>query len=111
MKEKIMHDVYNISKRIKDIDRDYYIVYDTSKQNFEIHNYSQIGSSYCLTLPYCELDERTLMYVLKTQSTNIDEILENIENENRLRESTIKTSAFSTILNSIEDMEKENESY
>ena len=101
-----MEDVYNISKRIKDIDRDYYIVYDTSKQKFEVHNSSQICSSYCLTLSYDELDERTLKYVLKTQSANIDEILSSIENDNNLRESAIKSSAFSEVLDSIENMEK-----
>jgi hypothetical protein len=49
VKIKISGDVYDISKRIKNIDRDYYVVYDTSKQKFEIHNSSQIDSSYCLT--------------------------------------------------------------
>lgn len=82
MKIKISGDVYDISKRIKNIDRDYYVVYDTSKQKFEIHNSSQIDSSYCLTLPYDELDERALKHVLKTQSANIDEILKEIENDN-----------------------------
>ena len=106
MKVEICFDVYNISKRIKDIDRDYYIVYDTTKQNFEVHNSSQIGSSYCLTLPFKELDERTLKHVLKTQSANIEEILNIIENDNKIRESAIKTSAFSEVLNSIEYMEK-----
>ena len=106
MNIKICGDVYNISKRIKDIDRDYCVVYNTSKQVFEIHNSNQIGSSYCLTLPYHELDERCLKYVLKTQSVNIDEILEQIENDNNLRESAIKTSAFSQIADSIENMEK-----
>lgn len=106
MKIKICGDVYNISKRIKEIDKDYYVMYDTSKQVFEIHNSNQIGSSYCLTLPYTELDERALKYVLKTQSVNIDEILEQIENDNNQRESAIKTSAFSQIADSIERMEK-----
>ena len=47
MKIKLIYDVYNISKRIKEIDKDYYIVYDTSKNKFEVHNSSQIGGSYC----------------------------------------------------------------
>lgn len=101
MKIQIENDVYNISKRIKNIDRDYYVVYDTSKQKFEVHNSKQIGSTYCLTLPYCELDERCLDYVLKTQSTNVEEILEKIENDNKMLESTNKLSAFSTILDAI----------
>ena len=106
MKIKICSDVYNISKRIKYIDKDYYVVYDTSKQHFEVHNSSQIGTSYCLTLPYDELDERAIKYVLKTQSANILEILNEIENNNNLRESANKNSAFSQIENVVEEMEK-----
>ena len=106
MKIKILSDVFNISKRIKNIDRDYFVLYDTSKQKFEIHNSNQIGSSYCLTIPYDELDERTLKCVLKTQSANIEEILNEIENDNNLRESAIKTSAFSKIMESVESVEK-----
>ena len=107
MKIKIFNDVYNISKRIKNIDRNYYIVYNTSKQKFEIHNSSQVGMSYCLTLPYNELDERTLKLVLKSSTNNIDEILEKIENNNNLIESANKTSAFSSIVDSLEqNMEK-----
>lgn len=103
MKIKVTNDVYNIAKRIKKIDRDYYIVFNTSNKNFEVHNSAQLGSSYCLTLPYNQLDERALKYVRQTQSGNIDEILEKIENDNKLRESAIKTSAFSNI---VEDLEK-----
>ena len=98
MKIKIFNDVYEISKRIKYIDKDYYVVYDTSKQKFEIHNSNQIGNSYCLTVPYKELDERTLKLVRSSQSANIEEILKNLENDNRLRESANKTSAFSNIV-------------
>ena len=107
MKIQIFNDVYNISNRIKNIDRDYYVVYNTSKQKFEIHNSSQIGTSYCLTLPYNELDERALKYVLKSSTNNIDEILEKIENNNNSIESANKTSAFSNIVDSLEqNMEK-----
>lgn len=105
MKIQIEHDVYEIANRIKDIDRDYYLIYDTSKQKFEVHNKAQLGSSYCLTIPYNELDERTLLYVRKTQSANIEEILHNLENDNNILESANKTSAFSSILDSIEDGE------
>ena len=97
MKIKILFDVYNIAKRLKDIDRDYYVVYDTSKQHYEIHNSSQKGSTYCLTIPHNQLDERVLKLVRKNQSANIDEILEQIENDNKHLESTNLTSAFSNM--------------
>ncbi len=105
MKIKITHDVYNIAKRIKYIDRNYFIMFNTSNNKFEIHNSLQMGSSYCLTLPMFELNECVLEHVRKTQSVNIDEILENIEKDNNILESANKTSAFSSVMDSIENLE------
>ena len=101
---QIENDVYNISKRIKNINRDYYVVYNTSKNKFEVYNSSQIGSSYCLSLPFTQLDERTITHVRKTQSSNLDEILEQIENNNNIRESA-NYSAFSSVMDEIGNME------
>jgi len=111
MKIKLTKDVYNIAKRIKEIDKDYYIVFNTSKGKFEVHNSMQIGGSYCLTLPYSCLDERTLTFVRKTSSTNIDYVLNEIENDNNRIESAEKTSAFNNVCESIENLRRENESY
>ena len=86
MKIKINRDVYEIAKRIKYIDKDYFIVYDTSAHVFELHNSSQKDTTYCLTIPYNTLDIRTLIYTYETRSTNIDKIVEKIENDNKLRE-------------------------
>ena len=111
MKIKLTCDVYNISKRIKEIDKGYYIVFNTSKSKFEIHNSLQLGGSYCLTLPYTNLDERTLKYVRKTSSANIDYVLNEIENDNNKIKSTEKISAFNNVYESIENLRRENESY
>ena len=77
-----------IINQVKNIPRDidYFIVYNASKDNYEIHNQSQIGSTYCVTIPYNTLDERTINFVYKTQSKNIEEILYPIEKENKLYE-------------------------
>ena len=97
MKIKLKHDVYNISTRIKSIDKGYYVVFNTITQKFEIHNSYQLGSTYCLTLPYLELDERVLKYVCKTKSENIEKILEQIENNNKQKESDEKTKSLSEV--------------
>lgn len=99
---QISHDVYNISKRIKKIDRSYYIVFNTLKEKFEIHCSNQIGSSYCLTLPYDELDERALKYVRSTQIANIGEIIEKLEYDNQLRISAEKSRATAHVEDAIE---------
>lgn len=106
MLKKIYNDVYNIAKRIKEIDRYYYLVLNTSKNKFEVHNSNQQGSTYCLTLPFNELDERTLNYINKTKSCNIEKILNEIENNNKVRESAEKHGALSELYYNIEDLRR-----
>lgn len=106
MKIKIINDVYNISNRIKEIDRDYYIVFNTSKNNFEIHNSRQKSNSYCLTLPNSKLDAHTLLFVQKTKVKNIDEVLKNIDIENKLKENEDKRNTTKELTNIIEENDK-----
>ena len=75
-------DVFDITKRIKDVDKDYYIVFNTKYKKFEVHNSSQNMNSYCLTCPYESLDKRLLDYTLKTRIVNIDKILKEIDENN-----------------------------
>lgn len=106
MKIKLCSDVYNIAKRIKKIDKDYYIVYNTSTHKFEVHNSSQLGGTYCLTIPYQFLDERTLKYVQKTSSVNLDYVLNEIESNNNLLKSTEKSSAFNNVCELLKDIKE-----
>ena len=107
MKIKLTHDVYEISKRIKNLDRGYYIVFNTSNCKFEVHNSLQLDNSYCLTLPYKHLDARALDYVAKTSSANIENILEEIENENKIQESADKSSVLTQLNDYASDILKE----
>lgn len=106
MKRKITQDVYNIANRIKDIDSGYFIVYDTLCGHFEVHNRFQYDTTYCITLPYDTLDERTLQYVYKTMSTNIENIIEDIDNHNLRCENAEKSCVLSRFNESIEEMMK-----
>ena len=81
MKIKIENDVFEITKRIKEIDDGYYIVFDTKKQVYELHN-SEQDNSYCLTVPYANLDVRLIDLLLYTNIKNIDNILNDIDNNN-----------------------------
>lgn len=107
MKIKITHDVYNISKRIKNIDKDYFLVYDTVRMCFEVHNSSEVGSTLCVTLPYPSLDERALNLVMETSSKNIENIIKKIDYDNALRESADKSRVLSEFNEVIEDKIKE----
>ena len=92
MKIIIKSDVYNISKRILDIDRSYFIVYNTSKDCYEVHSSQQLDTTYCLTVPYKHLDVRTLDCVYQTKSENIEKILNQIDVENKILENAEKQS-------------------
>lgn len=90
MKIKINSDVHDIVDRIKEIDDGYYIVFDTIKNKFELHNSNQ-PVTYCLTIPYDVLDARVLDVIYSTSVQNIDNILEEIDNSNDVIErNTIK---------------------
>ena len=79
---EIESDCLDIIKRIKAIDRDYFVVFDLDKKKYELHHCSQGGGTYCLTFPYDELDERAYTYVLKTRVENSDKLFEEIQLEN-----------------------------
>lgn len=107
MKNKITIDTFDIANRIKDIDVDYFIIFDTDKCVFEIHNSRQCDSTYCLTVPYDYLDERTLKYVNMTKSENIDKILEKIDNDNQVLENSEKSKTREELGEKLEEIQKE----
>lgn len=80
-----------ISDRIREIDKHYFIVFNRSKGRFEVHATGQLGGTYCFTLPFDELDDRTLWYTLKTQSQNVDKLIKELDKENeKLQKDNIK---------------------
>jgi hypothetical protein len=81
MKIKIENDVFDIVKRIKDLDEGYFILFDTTKKQFEVHNKNQ-NSTYCLTVPFGELDKRLVDLIKYSNMKNIDKIIEDIDRNN-----------------------------
>lgn len=102
MKIKIENDVFEITQRIKEIDEGYYIVFDTKKQMYELHNYMQ-PNTYCLTIPYDNLDSRLIDLLLYTNISNIDNIINDIDNNN----SNIERNALNNVKIQTEYMVKE----
>lgn len=81
MKIKIDSDVYDIVDRIKEIDDGYFILYDTNRKVFEVHNKNQFDS-YCLTVVDGVLDSRVIDLLYKSNIVFIDNIVEDIDNTN-----------------------------
>ena len=87
---EIESDCLDIIKRIKSIDKDYFVVFNPKKQKFELHNRAQ-RYSYCLTFPFSQLDERAYLLTLKTRVQNSDKLFEEMERENaKLEKKKIK---------------------
>ena len=82
MKIKIESDVFEITKRIKEIDDGYFVMFDTKNNRYELHNLYQ-DNTYCLTYPYADLDSRLIEMILYSNILNIDNIINDIDNNNK----------------------------
>lgn len=87
-------DAFFINERLKEIDKSYYIVFNTSRNLYEVHSSEQKGNSYAFTVPFDCLDERTLLFARKTRVENQDKIIEEIEKDNeKTYQSLVKRQA------------------
>lgn len=83
MLQPIQNDLFDIAYRVKEIDSNYYIVFNKIKKRFEVHNSGQ-KDSYCLTVPYDELDARTLDFVNKTKIENAEKLYREMDLHNEM---------------------------
>ena len=81
MKINVKDDVFNIVKRLKQVDKDYFVVFDTNSKTFQLHCKTQPFNTFCLTL-FDALDERSIIKTLKTRKQNKDKLMEEIERNN-----------------------------
>ena len=91
MKIKIESDVFDVSKRIKEIDENYFIMFNLNNNKYELHCASQ-PNTYCFSYPYEDLDERFIDMIYKTNIANIDNIIEQIDNNNAKIENNVNSS-------------------
>lgn len=85
-REIIETNVYDIPQRLREIDPGYFIVYNHADREFEVHHKEQIGNTFCLSIPYPELDCRTLYRVRETNIARAKIIMAQIEEEQIQRE-------------------------
>ena len=81
MKEKIeiSKDIFDVSHRLKKIDRDYCLVYDRDKKVYEVY----IGNLFCFKIGK-NLDNLALKKAYLTHIRNKKKLLEKIEQDNML---------------------------
>ena len=80
-KIKLIRDTFGICERIKKLDKNYYVVYDTIKRVYEIHNSKQIFNTYCINVG-STLDMRAVKKLYTSSISNLDNILKEIDRHN-----------------------------
>ena len=102
MKKKLFEiesDCLDIVKRLRAIDKDYFVLFDLDSHKFELHNHAQGKGTYCLTFPFDALDERAVNFALKTRVQNSDALFEELEAENK----ALEKAKMKKILNDFEE--------
>lgn len=74
-----------IKERLQEIDPTYYIVYNLITNRYEVHSCEQ-KDSYCFSIPYDTLDDRTLELARKSLVSRRDQIIAEMDRENEQRE-------------------------
>lgn len=113
MKILVESDVFDIAKRIKEIDDGYFILFDISNNRFELHNKKQ-SKTYCFLYPYCNLDNRLIKLIYDTNVENIDNIVycidknnAKIEHDNLIKSKDLASYKFHEIYNFANNSSKE----
>lgn len=99
----IKNDLFDIDKRLKEIDRGYFAVYNFRKKRFEVHHSGQ-KNTYCLTVPYDALDERTVRLVRKTRLERMEQLQKEIERENAKKEKEIRNQVIKQAQKAVEEV-------
>ena len=94
---KIEHDPLFIAQRLREVDKSYYIVYNTDFQRYEVHSSEQKGGSFCFIVKDNTLDARTIDYALKSRSENVEKLIRALDEENERNRLRLARSALEKI--------------
>ena len=99
MKEYLVvyKDVFFIYRRIKEIDRNYCLMFNLKNKCFEIHNFNQRGTSFVMTAE--PLDSRLISKLVETRVENVNKLIQKLDGENE----RIKMQGKKTAINSAND--------
>lgn len=100
--------VYEIPQRLKEYDSSFFVVYNTRSYKYEVHSTDNLFNTYCFTVPYDELDSRTIDLVKKndTKKFGAKELEREIDENNKKIEEQKKKNQKKWI----EDVAKETHS-
>jgi hypothetical protein len=80
--------ICDIPKRLEEIDPSLFVCFNKITQRYEVHSLANHGTTFCFSVPYSELDARTIEVFrrsnLKTRS--VKEIIQEMDRENEEKE-------------------------
>lgn len=80
--EEIKSDLYGIVKQVKQLDLNYFFLRRRRDGKIELHHRGQPDFTFCLMIPFNELDDRTLLHIWETRAEKTKEIMAAIEAHN-----------------------------
>jgi len=93
-----------IPERVKEYDSSYFVVWNNLKEQFEIHSTDNIGDTFCMSVPWKELDDRVIKMLRKNDLRNRGQkIFDEIDRHNEKLEKANKKQ----IQDYIKDISKE----
>ncbi|MBR2967470.1 MAG: hypothetical protein IKC35_01670 [Clostridia bacterium] len=89
--QTIKGDLFGIARRLKAIDKDYFVVYSYRDNRYEVHNKGNKGNTFCFSAS--KLDQRVLTRAMQTRRERLEKLLKEteLENERNLKSSLSKT--------------------
>lgn len=78
----VLSNAMDIPVRLKEVNRDFFVMFNTRTQKYEIHCASQLGGTMACSLPFDELDARAILYAREFSAARTQQIAEEIERYN-----------------------------
>ena len=94
MKTIVKKDLFNVSRRLKKIDSNYFLVYDKDKNRYEVHYKGQRDSTFCFCVNTPLPDATTLKKVYLTMVKNAKKIVLDMVQSNQKLEENRKRAFF-----------------
>jgi hypothetical protein len=92
---EIKDDLFDIVRRLKEVDAGYRIFWNNKSARWEVHQGEgrPDALSMCFVVPYAELDERTVEHARRTRFENLDDIEREIGAHNSAIEQSARRAA------------------
>ena len=104
----IEEDLFDISHRLKEIDDGYFLVFNFLNDRYEVHHMRQ-KNTFQFSVPYKELDCRTLKLACETRVERLKDLLRQMEQENAALEQRLETAQKNRILAECEESLRKGE--